>query len=286
MAKKLKSSKSASAAKSKKNVENFDTVQTKRETLEQTASLLFRSSPNKLQIIIDVDEDNANLDGVSEHLLNFSPGEAGVEHLRTRSNKRKRSDESDKIAAGSKVQEWQARSNGVATEEEREATTDQSPPKRPKPANAAPQSQSQPLDQGTSQNYTRPTQKELRVVLKKLKDYPNQRIDLKVEIDEAEMMLKCANAVYEQTEVELTEMKWFRYIVEEDVLRHQKQEPTLVDGTEKLGKESSKGKAWKEWLAANSIQHRPEAMGWGYWKEKMNSSIKENAPARAESVEV
>lgn len=91
---------------------------------------------------------------------------------------------------------------------------------------------------------------------------------MKIEAEEADMMLKCANAVYEQTEVEVTEMQWIRYIIEEDVLRRQKQEPTLVDGTEKLGKHSVQGKAWKVWREANAVRHQPESMGWGYWKEK------------------
>ncbi|KAF9071640.1 hypothetical protein BDP27DRAFT_1446132 [Rhodocollybia butyracea] len=299
---KRKSSKAKKAKETKQDPkENFDSVQSKRETLETNTSLLF--SQDKTQEVPHINEEPpiAHIDDVSERLLTFPHNGDGPERRVTRSAKRKRGSNgtsNDASNATEKVQQWQARweeeisaecsgttkrsRTAVAKPRSRASSPKPTPqPSSPKPVPqpSSPKPAPQPLqsdtalESGDSSNqagFTRPTVKQLRSILRRLSDYPGERGTLKLQVEETDAMLETFQKIYGQTEAKLTEMKWIRYLIEEDVLRRQKKDIALVDGTEKLGRESEQGKAWLQWRKENAITHRPEAMGLGYWRSKFN----------------
>ncbi|KAJ4483498.1 hypothetical protein J3R30DRAFT_1792582 [Lentinula aciculospora] len=176
-------------------------------------------------------------------------------------NKRKRT--VSNISATDKVQWWQAIQKGVDVEDPgKTVTEDESPNKRlrsmappPSPTDFLKHQQSM-LDTPSNEDFDRPSQKHVRVILRKLRVFPNARIRMNHQLAETREMLKIAETVHEQTQSKLTEMQWTRYIVEEDVLRRQKADRTLVDGTEKLGSSSSQARKWRSWLRENTVIHR------------------------------
>ncbi|KAJ3857625.1 hypothetical protein EV368DRAFT_60687 [Lentinula lateritia] len=223
------------------------------------------------------------------------------------SNKRKRPSVSQ--SATEKVQQWQACQDQVVPEE-REDTVAEVEIQNKRSRSMAPPPPSTNMieyhqlgpDVPPDQDPVRPSQKHVRVVLRKLKDFPNSRIRVKNQLEETKEMLNIVESVHQQTEGKLTEMRWTRYILEEDVLRHQKQDRTLVDGTTKLGSKSLQAREWKNWIQENTITqklhqssvglsenladasslarepipinaiaYRSEGKGWGYWKNMYGS---------------
>ncbi|KAJ3936994.1 MAG: hypothetical protein NXY57DRAFT_35362 [Lentinula lateritia] len=218
------------------------------------------------------------------------------------SNKRKRTSVSQ--SSTEKVQQWQACQDQVVPEEQEDTAAEveiqnkrsrsMAPP--PPSTNMIEHHQLGP-DVSPDQVPVRPSQKHVRVVLRKLKDFPNSRIRVKNQLEETKEMLNIVESVHQQTDGKLTEMRWTRYIIEEDVLRHQKKDRTLVDGTTKLGSKSLQAREWKNWIQENTITqklhqasvevpenlagasslarepipinaiaYRSEGKGWGYWK--------------------
>ncbi|KAF5393212.1 hypothetical protein D9757_000516 [Collybiopsis confluens] len=116
-----------------------------------------------------------------------------------------------------------------------------------------------------------PTEKELRVILRALALYPDQRIESMVDLEQAERMIEVAESIYRKTENALTEVHWTRYIIEEDLLRKMKDNPYLVDGTEKLGKDNEQGQQWRKWVKAHKIEYKLDDMGWNWKKKEVNS---------------
>ncbi|KAJ3997816.1 hypothetical protein F5050DRAFT_1355934 [Lentinula boryana] len=175
------------------------------------------------------------------------------------SRKRKRLNNFN-VSATEKVQQWQAYQDQVDVEgSEQSVPEEQSPNKRIRsmaPPPASPKTleyrQSAP---GTSINkdFVRLSQKKVRVILRQLKDFPNARIRMKHQLMETEEILEVAETVHRKNEGMLTEMQWTRYIIEEDVLRRQKADRTLVDGTEKLGSASTQARDWRKWLQQNTM---------------------------------
>ncbi|KAJ4487322.1 hypothetical protein C8J55DRAFT_326443 [Lentinula edodes] len=214
------------------------------------------------------------------------------------SNKRKRTNVPQ--SATEKVQQWQACQNQVVLEEQENTVAEvESQNKRSRSMAPPPPSTNmiEYHEMGPDQNPVRPSQKEVRVVLRKLKEFPNARIRVKNQLEETKEMLNIVESVHQLTEGKLTEMRWTRYIIEEDVLRHQKQDRTLVDGTTKLGSTSLQAREWRDWIQENTITqklqqasvgvpenlagassvarepipinaiaYRSEGKGWGYWK--------------------
>ncbi|KAJ3889241.1 hypothetical protein GG344DRAFT_78993 [Lentinula edodes] len=218
------------------------------------------------------------------------------------SNKRKRTSVSQ--SATEKVQQWQACQDQVVLEEQEDTVADVEIQNK-RPRSMAPPPPSTKMieyhqlgpDAPPDQDPVRPSQKHVRVVLRKLKYFPNARIRVKNQLEETKEMLNIVESVHQQTEGKLTEMRWTRYIIEEDVLRHQKQDRTLVDGTTKLGSTSLQAREWRDWIQENTITqklqqasvgvpenlagassvarepipinaiaYRSEGKGWGYWK--------------------
>ncbi|KAJ3800107.1 hypothetical protein GGU11DRAFT_440293 [Lentinula aff. detonsa] len=176
----------------------------------------------------------------------------------TPSRKRKRLNDSN-ASATEKVQLWQSRQDQVDVEgSEQSLAGEQSPNKRIRsmaPPPASPKTiEYRQSTLGTPPNKDfRLSQKKVRVILRQLKDFPNARIRMKHQLMETEEILAVAETVHRKNEGMLTEMQWTRYIIEEDVLRRQKADRTLVDGTEKLGSASTQARDWRKWLQQNTM---------------------------------
>ncbi|KAJ3776309.1 hypothetical protein FB446DRAFT_312162 [Lentinula raphanica] len=172
------------------------------------------------------------------------------------SKKRKRAPELI-VAATEKVQRWQADQDHVETEE----PVAEAPKSNKRPRSMAPPPSPKFIHNlrtasnasHPTKDFSRPSQKKIRNILRHFKDFPTERIRMKHKLDETKEMLALSETVYQQNLAKLTEMQWSRYLIEEDVLRHQKEDRTLVDGTEKLGSASSQAREWRKWLQENTI---------------------------------
>ncbi|KIK67507.1 hypothetical protein GYMLUDRAFT_238784 [Collybiopsis luxurians FD-317 M1] len=261
---KVKAAKKNVKARSNKTTEKFDSKQSKKEALDDATLLHGQKGSSTLKSKKSKNDDrktqakSQDERALSESLSSLSPV-SDAEHPEppAKSTKRKR-------GQGDKQPPTASSSNNAEEETPEEAPEEVSRNKRRRSISAEPPKTS------PAKRLPHPNQKQIRSILRQLAELPAKRIELRAQLEQMEKMVRVAQSTYEQTEVELTEMQWARYVIEEDLLRQMKKDPHLVDGTQRLGVHSRQGKDWKEWVKANRIEYQMDDMGWENWKNKDN----------------
>lgn len=93
------------------------------------------------------------------------------------------------------------------------------------------------------------TDKDVRIVRRRLTALVNQQVSLQLEIDEIDLLLKCSQQDMMAFAERIENLSWTRQAIEEVVMLELKDDRHLWDGTGRMGKEDRK--AWEKFVEEN-----------------------------------